>query len=70
MDLGANGAVSISATLQAGEKKTLSILFGWYFPHHNWLDLPLDNFYSLLFNNVTTVAQSIGVDKDDRQDYK
>jgi hypothetical protein len=45
---GANGAVSISITLQPGEKKTLSILFGWYFPHHNWLDLPLDNYYSLL----------------------
>jgi non-lysosomal glucosylceramidase len=64
---GANGAVSISTTLQPGEKKTLSILFGWYFPHHNWLDLPLDNFYSLLFNNVTNVGQSIGVDKDDTQ---
>jgi non-lysosomal glucosylceramidase len=64
---GANGAVSISTTLQPGEKKTLSILFAWYFPHHNWLDLPLDNYYSLLFNNVTNVGQSIGVDKDDTQ---
>jgi uncharacterized protein (DUF608 family) len=63
----ANGAVSISTILQPGEKKTLSILFGWYFPHHNWLDFPLDNYYSLLFNNVTTVGQSIGVDKDDTQ---
>jgi non-lysosomal glucosylceramidase len=64
---GANGAVSISTKLQPGEKKTLSILFGWYFPHHNWLDLPLDNFYSLLYNNVTAVGQSLGVDKDDTQ---
>jgi hypothetical protein len=32
---GANGAVSISTILQRGQKKTLSILFGWYFPHHN-----------------------------------
>ncbi|CAF0731261.1 unnamed protein product [Adineta steineri] len=64
---GANGAVSISTILQPGEKKTLSILFAWYFPHHNWLDLPLDNYYSLLFNNVTTVGQSIGIDKDDNQ---
>ena len=64
---GVNGAVSISTKLQPGEKKTLSILFGWYFPHHNWLDLPLDNFYSLLYNNVTAVGQSLGVDKDDTQ---
>jgi non-lysosomal glucosylceramidase len=64
---GASGAVSISTTLQPGEKKTLSIVFAWYFPHHYWLDLPLENYYSLLFNNVTSVGQSIGVDKDDKQ---
>ena len=64
---GANGAVSISTKLQPGENKTLSILFGWYFPHHNWLDLPLDNYYSLLFNNATAVGQSLGVDQDDTQ---
>jgi len=64
---GANGAVSISTKVQPGEKKTLSILFGWYFPHHNWLDLPLDNYYSLLFSNVTAVGQSLGINKDDTQ---
>lgn len=63
----ANGAVSISTKLQSGEKKTLSILFAWYFPHHNWLNLTLDNYYSLLYNNVTSVGQSIGVDKDDSE---
>ncbi|CAF2079577.1 unnamed protein product [Rotaria magnacalcarata] len=63
----ANGAVSISTKLQPGEKKTVSILFAWYFPHHYWLDLPLDNYYSLLFNNVTDVGQSIGIDKTDSQ---
>jgi non-lysosomal glucosylceramidase len=62
-----NGAVSISTTLKAGENKTLSILFAWYFPHHNWLNLSLDNYYSLLFNNATSIGLSIGVDKDDSQ---
>lgn len=64
---GAHGAVSISANLGPGEKKTLSILFAWYFPHHYWLDLPLNNYYSLLFNNVTDVGRSIGVDTSDSQ---
>ena len=64
---GANGAVSISTKLQPGENKTLSILFGWYFPHHNWLNLSLDNYYSLLFKDVIAVGQSVGVDKDDTQ---
>ena len=63
----AHGAVSLSTVLQPGEKKTLSILFAWYFPHHFWLDLPLDNYYSLIFNNVTDVGKSIGVDRDDSQ---
>ncbi|CAF3641209.1 unnamed protein product [Rotaria socialis] len=63
----ANGAVSISTKLQPGEKKTASILFAWYFPHHYWLDLPLDNYYSLLFNNVTDVGKSLGIDKTDGQ---
>jgi non-lysosomal glucosylceramidase len=62
-----NGAVSISTKLNPGEKKTLSILFAWYFPHHYWLDLPIDNYYSLLFTNVTNVGQSIGIDKNDSQ---
>ena len=62
-----HGAVSVSTTLQPGEKKTLSILFAWYFPHHYWLDLPLDNYYSLIFSDVTDVGRSIGVDKDDTQ---
>ncbi|CAF4796443.1 unnamed protein product [Rotaria sp. Silwood1] len=66
----AYGAVSISTRLQPGEKKTLSILFAWYFPHHYWLDLPLDNYYSLLFNNVTTVGQTIGIDKNDDNQLK
>ncbi|CAF4581318.1 unnamed protein product, partial [Rotaria sp. Silwood2] len=66
----ANGAVSISTKLQPGEKKTLSILFAWYFPHLYWLDLPLDNYYLLLFNNVTTVGQSIGIDKNDDSQLK
>ncbi|CAF3168454.1 unnamed protein product [Rotaria sp. Silwood2] len=66
----ANGAVSISTKLQPGEKKTLSILFAWYFPHHYWLDLSLDNYYLLLFNNVTTVGQSIGIDKNDDSQLK
>ncbi|CAF1591372.1 unnamed protein product [Adineta ricciae] len=57
---GVHGAVSISTTLQPGEQQTLSILFAWYFPHHFWLDLPLDNYYSLLFTNVIDVAKSIG----------
>ena len=64
---GVNGAVSITTVLQPGEKKTLSILFAWYFPHHNWLDLPLDNYYSLLFNDVIGVGQSLGADKGDTQ---
>jgi len=62
-----HGAVSVTTILQPGEKKTLSILFAWYFPHHNWLDLPLDNYYSLLFKDVLSVGQSLGVDKDDSQ---
>ncbi|CAF2576069.1 unnamed protein product [Rotaria sp. Silwood2] len=66
----ANAAVSISTKLQPGEKKTLSILFAWYFPHHYWLDLPLDNYYTLLFNNVTNVGQSIGIDKYDDSQLK
>ncbi|CAF2990139.1 unnamed protein product [Rotaria sp. Silwood2] len=66
----ANAAVSISTKLQPGEKKTLSILFAWYFPHHYWLDLPLDNYYTLLFNNVTNVGQSIGIDKNDDSQLK
>ena len=64
---GAHGAVSISTRLQPREKKTLSILFAWYFPHHYWLDVPLDNYYSLLFNNATNVGHSFGIDKDDSQ---
>jgi len=62
-----NGAVSISTILQPGEKRTLSIVFAWYFPHHTWLDSPLDNYYSLLFTNVTSVGQSIGIDKNESQ---
>lgn len=62
---GVYGAVSISTTLKPSEAKTLSILFAWHFPHHNWLDLPLDNFYSLLFHNVTDVARSLNVDQGD-----
>ena len=62
-----HGAVSVSAVLQPGEKTTLSILFAWYFPHHYWLDLPLDNYYSSMFTNVTDVGRAVGVDKDDSQ---
>ncbi|UJR11626.1 hypothetical protein I4U23_015807 [Adineta vaga] len=60
-----HGAVSLSTILQPGEKQTLSILFAWYFPHHYWLDLPLDNYYSLLFNNITDVAKAVGIDQTD-----
>jgi hypothetical protein len=41
-------AVSISTMLNPGDKKTLSILFAWYFPHHYWLDLPLDDYYLIM----------------------
>ena len=62
---GIHGALSISSTLQPGETKTLSILFAWYLPHHYWLDLPLDNYYALLFNNVSDVGASVGVNAGD-----
>lgn len=65
--LGVHGAVSVSTILSPGEKTTLSIVFAWYFPHHNWLNLPLNNYYSLMYDNVIGVGQSINIDKDDSQ---
>lgn len=51
-----HGALEASALLAAGETRTISIVFAWYFPEHDYAGAALGNYYSLLHNSSVEVA--------------
>lgn len=55
-------AISLDVLLQPNESIALPIILTWYFPHHNYLNEKLDNYYTLLWKDSEDVYQF--VDKD------
>lgn len=54
---GIYGAASVRTTLQAGEKKSLTIILSWYYPHRDLAKVHVGNMYSALFESSQDVAK-------------
>lgn len=57
-----NGAVSASVNLGPKEKKEVTLVLSWYYPHREFLGLPVGNYYSNLFNDSIDAGKSMGRD--------
>lgn len=59
---GIYGAASAKTVLQPGEKKSLTIILSWYYPHRDLSKVHVGNLYSLLFKSSQDVAKHMHQD--------
>ena len=52
-------SLSVNETVAAGETVTLTIILGYYFPNHNYLNQMLGNQYTKLFTSATDSAEQL-----------
>lgn len=56
------GAASLKTQLQPGEKKSLTLIMSWYYPHRDLAKVHVGNLYSALFKSSQDVAQHMRKD--------
>ncbi|XP_068707315.1 uncharacterized protein [Montipora foliosa] len=54
---GIHGSASVKTTLLPGEKKSLTIILSWYYPHRDLAKVHVGNMYAVLFNSSQDVAK-------------
>lgn len=59
---GLYGAASVKTQLQPGEKKSLTLIMSWYYPHRDVAKVHVGNLYSALFKSSQDVAQHMRKD--------
>ncbi|XP_020613507.1 uncharacterized protein LOC110051776 [Orbicella faveolata] len=54
---GLYGAASVKTQLQPGEKKSLTLIMSWYYPHRDVAKVHVGNLYSTMFKSSQDVAK-------------
>lgn len=59
---GLYGAASVKTQLQPGEKKSLTLIMSWYYPHRDVAKVHVGNLYSTMFKSSQDVAKHMRED--------
>lgn len=58
--MGTVGGATVGVTVPAGTATSVSIVFAWYFPERDYVNVNIGNFYSNLYTSSVDVANVLG----------